>query len=224
MGISDNEVQKQLSHMMAFIEQEANEKAEEIDAKAEEEYTIEKGRLVQQQRAKIMEYYDKKKKQVVLQKKIHSSNMLNEGRLQCLKAREEHLSNVLEEARSNLSQISGSNKYPEILSGLIKQALYQMLESEVELKCRKQDVPLIGEILPKALDELERVWGDRTKVLISSDYLPENSAGGVELTAKGGKIKVTSTLESRLDLIAKQITPQIRTALFGANPNRSHFD
>lgn len=67
--------------MMAFIEQEANEKAEEIDAKAEEEFNIEKGRLVQQQRLKIMEYYEKKEKQVELQKKIQSSNMLNQARL-----------------------------------------------------------------------------------------------------------------------------------------------
>lgn len=42
MGISDNDVQKQLCHMMAFIEQEANEKAEEIDTKAEEEFNMEK--------------------------------------------------------------------------------------------------------------------------------------------------------------------------------------
>lgn len=56
--------------MMAFIEQEANEKAEEIDAKAEEEFNIEKGRLVQQQRLKIMEYYEKREKQVELQKKM----------------------------------------------------------------------------------------------------------------------------------------------------------
>lgn len=67
--------------MMAFIEQEANEKAEEIDAKAEEEFNIEKGRLVQQQRLKIMEHYEKKEKQVELQKKIQSSNMLNQARL-----------------------------------------------------------------------------------------------------------------------------------------------
>lgn len=60
----------QIKHMMAFIEQEANEKAEEIDAKAEEEFNIEKGRLVQQQRLKIMEYYEKKEKQVELQKKM----------------------------------------------------------------------------------------------------------------------------------------------------------
>ena len=44
MGISDNDVQKQLRHMMAFIEQEANEKAEEIEAKAEEEFNMEKVR------------------------------------------------------------------------------------------------------------------------------------------------------------------------------------
>ncbi|KAK6040467.1 hypothetical protein COOONC_22027 [Cooperia oncophora] len=47
MGISDNDVQKQLRHMMAFIEQEANEKAEEIDAKAEEEFNIEKAGVVE---------------------------------------------------------------------------------------------------------------------------------------------------------------------------------
>ena len=37
-----------------FFSQEANEKAEEIDAKAEEEFNIEKGRLVQQQRFQIL--------------------------------------------------------------------------------------------------------------------------------------------------------------------------
>lgn len=42
MGLSDNDVQKQLRHMIAFIEQEAIEKAEEVDAKAEEEFNIEK--------------------------------------------------------------------------------------------------------------------------------------------------------------------------------------
>lgn len=56
--------------MMAFIDQEANEKAEEIDARAEEEFAIEKGRLVNQNRLKIIEYYDRKEKQVELQKKM----------------------------------------------------------------------------------------------------------------------------------------------------------
>ena len=56
--------------MMAFIEQEANEKAEEIDAKAEEEFNIEKSRLFQEQKLKIIEFYEKKEKQVELQRRM----------------------------------------------------------------------------------------------------------------------------------------------------------
>ncbi|VDM59500.1 unnamed protein product [Angiostrongylus costaricensis] len=226
MGISDNDVQKQLRHMMAFIEQEANEKAEEIDAKAEEEFNIEKGRLVQQQRQKIMEFYEKKEKQVELQRKIQSSNSLNEGRLMCLKAREDHIRNVLEEARMNLSKISADQaRYPAILKGLIMQALLQLLEKDVLLQCREKDLHLVERLLPECLDSLEKEWGEKTSVTIDKQhYLPIESAGGVVLSSKGGKIKVLSTLESRLDLIASQIIPQIRTALFGPNQNRKFFD
>lgn len=112
---------------MAFIEQEANEKAEEIDAKAEEEFNIEKGRLVQQQRLKIMEYYEKKEKQVELQKKIQSSNMLNQARLKVLKVREDHVRNVLEDARKRLGEVtSNTAKYSEILTTLTLQGIYQV--------------------------------------------------------------------------------------------------
>ena len=41
-----------------------------ISFQAEEEFNIEKGRLVQQQRVKIMEYYERKQKQIELQKKM----------------------------------------------------------------------------------------------------------------------------------------------------------
>ena len=36
-------------------------------------------------------------------------------------------------------------------------------------------------------------------------HLPAESAGGVEVSARGGKIRVASTLESRLDLISSQV-------------------
>lgn len=62
-------------------------------------------------------------------------------------------------------------------------------------------------LLPECLEELQKVWGDQTKVTIDKEnYLPEDSAGGVEIYAKAGKIKVSSTLESRLDLIAGQVS------------------
>ena len=108
--------------MMAFIEQEANEKAEEIDAKAEEEFNIEKGRLVQQHRLKIMEYYERKEKQVELQKKIQSSNLLNQARLKVLKARDEHVGNVLSESKRQLAIVAQDQaKYSKLIQGLIAQ-------------------------------------------------------------------------------------------------------
>lgn len=39
-------------------------------SQAEEEFNIEKGRLVQTQRVKIMEYYEKKEKQIEQHKKM----------------------------------------------------------------------------------------------------------------------------------------------------------
>jgi len=226
MGISDNDVQKQLRHMMAFIEQEANEKAEEIDAKAEEEFNMEKGRLVQQQRTKILEFFEKKEKQVELQRKIQRSNMQNQGRIKCLKAREDHMRNVLDEARSNLSKISADpQRYPAILKGLMMQGLLQLLEKELVLRCRHKDEQLVVKLLPECLQELQKVWGNTTNVTIDNEhYLSAESAGGVEMYSKGGKIRVNSTLESRLELISGQIIPQVRTALFGSNPNRKFFD
>jgi V-type H+-transporting ATPase subunit E len=222
MSLSDNDVQKQLRHMMAFIEQEANEKAEEIDAKAEEEFNIEKGRLVQQQRAKIMEHYEKKEKQVELQRKIQNSNMHNQARLRLLKARQDHINAVLEEARGKLSTLANdSGRYESVLRGLITAALCQLLEDKVDLRCRERDVAIVTSVLPDCIAASAKQSHKTPKVTIdTSNYLPADCAGGVEVYKVGGKIRVSSTLESRLALLSHTMVPDIRTALFGANPNR----
>lgn len=227
MGLSDAEVEKQLRHMMAFIEQEAQEKAEEIEAKAEEEFNIEKGRLVQQQRAKIMDYYEKKEKQVELQRKIQSSNMLNQARLKVLKAREEEIHAVLEEARSRMAALAkDQGRYPQLLKGLILQGLCQLLEPKALLRCREADVGLVESTLPACIEELKQHWkGHQAEVVVDKrHFLPKDSAGGVELLTPDAKIRVRSTFESRLEAISQQMIPEIRTQLFGRNPNRRFDD
>lgn len=44
------------------------------------------------------------------------------------------------------------------------QALFQMLEKEVTLQCRKADEQLVRSLLPECLDELHKQWGERTEV------------------------------------------------------------
>jgi len=226
MALSDADVAKQIKHMMAFIEQEANEKAEEIDAKAEEEFNIEKGRLVQQQRIKIMEYYERKEKQVELQKKIQQSNMLNAARLRVLKAREDHVGTVLDESKRRLAELTKDPAvYKKLLNCLIRQGLLQLLELNVLIRCRQQDLGLVAEVIADAVEQYKEKTGKECNTKIDQEvFLSANICGGVELVAQKGKIKISNTLESRLDMIAKQMVPEIRTSLFGRNLNRRFTD
>jgi V-type H+-transporting ATPase subunit E len=226
MALSDADVQKQIKHMMAFIEQEATEKAEEIDAKAEEEFNVEKGRLVHSQRLKIMEYYERKEKQVEMQKKIQASNMLNQARIQVLKTQEEHLAKLIEETRRRLSTVTkNEEKYGKLLQLLIAQGLFQMLEPELVIRCLKDDVPLVKDALKGALEYYTKMTKRECKVKVDEEnYLGNNISGGVEMLIPNGKIKIENTLESRLEMIASQLLPEIRVRLFGRNPGRKFLD
>jgi len=226
MALSDADVAKQIKHMMAFIEQEANEKAEEIDAKAEEEFNIEKGRLVQQQRVKIMEYYERKEKQVELQKKIQQSNMLNAARLRVLKAREDHVGTVLDEAKKRLAEVTKDQAtYKNLLQQLICQGLLQLLELNVLLRCRQADLGLVEGVVEAAVATYKEKTGKECNVKVDQEsFLNPNVGGGIELLAQRGKIKISNTLDARLDMIAKQMVPEIRTSLFGRNLNRRFTD
>ncbi|XP_010881575.2 V-type proton ATPase subunit E 1a [Esox lucius] len=226
MALSDADVQKQIKHMMAFIEQEANEKAEEIDAKAEEEFNIEKGRLVQTQRLKIMAYYEKKEKQIDQQKKIQMSNLMNQARLKVLKARDDMIADLLTEARQRLANIAKDPaQYSALLEGLVLQGFYQLLEPKVTIRCRQQDVAMVQAAVQKNIPIYkEAVKGDIQVQIDRDRFLSPDISGGIEVYNNNGKIKVSNTLESRLDLMAQQMMPEVRVALFGANPNRRFLD
>ncbi|CAO2604459.1 V-type proton ATPase subunit E 2 [Lemmus lemmus] len=211
--------------MMAFIEQEANEKAEEIDAKAEEEFNIEKGRLVQTQRLKIMDYYEKKEKQIEQQKKIQLSTMRNQARITVLRARDNLILELLNDAKMRLSAIVlNPDTYQELLDKLVLQALLRLLEPAMIVRCRSQDLHLVEAAVQRALPQYVMLCQKRTDVQVDHEsYLAPNAAGGVEVYSSDQKIKVSNTLESRLTLAALEKMPEIRRALFGGNANRKFF-
>ncbi|CAK9298815.1 unnamed protein product [Gordionus sp. m RMFG-2023] len=226
MGLSDADVQKQIKHMLAFIEQEASEKVEEIDAKAEEEFNIEKGKLVQQQRVKIMEYYEKKEKLVELQRKIQNSNLTSQSKLKILKAKESHMQHVLEEAHKQLSKIvQEKGKYRELLKLLIIESLFELLEPEVILQCKKSDAETIKGLLNECIQVYQKNAGQNITLEVnSSQFLPEDNLGGIMASNKSGKIKVANTFDSRLEQGYNQLIPEIKETLFGRNKNRKFYD
>merc|ERR1712080_589148 len=154
-----------------------------------------------------MSYYEKREKQIDLQRKIQRSNFLNQSRLQFLKTQDDHIQKVLDEARQKLGEVANDRaKYKRVLEGLLTQCLFQLLEPVALIRCRREDVDLVKQVKDSSL----KVYREKTKnecdlEIDSSNWLSSECAGGIELTAKQGRIKVTNTLESRLYLLSRQI-------------------
>lgn len=99
------------------------------------------------------------------------------------------------------------------------------MEPAVTVKVRKQDEDLVREVLPNCAKEYKASIGRDVNLAIDPEgYLPPDTCGGIELQSQKGRIKISSTLEARLELIAQKLVPQIRQVLFGANVNRKFFD
>ncbi|CAF3814663.1 unnamed protein product [Rotaria sp. Silwood1] len=223
MGLSETDVAKQIQHMIAFIQQEAAEKVEEIEAKAEEEFNIEKSRLVSQQHIKIIEYYDKKEKQIELQRKIQHSNLANANRLSILKVRDDYVQALKEQARKQLTILTQNRvKYIYILVNLITEGIFVLMENDITIRCRQDDYGLVQRLIPDAIQRYKQEFkqNDIKITVDDKNFLADDLAGGIELYAMDGKIKVSNTIEARLAMIFHHMLPDIRRDLFGINQHR----
>ena len=68
--MNPQQAQDQVKHMREFIIHEANEKADELNAKAEQDYTVEKQRLVQDAKQQIRKEMDRREQNVELETKM----------------------------------------------------------------------------------------------------------------------------------------------------------
>jgi V-type H+-transporting ATPase subunit E len=221
--MNDADVQRQIRQMVAFIDQEATEKAAEIEAKAQEEFAIEKDNIVNQQKQKILQFYQKKEKQIELQRKIQQSNLQNQSRISLLKAREDLIQQLKEKAVQQLSLLSRDEAtYSKLITNLIAQSLFRLIESEIFVKCREKDLPLVKQSIKTATEMYKTDIKRDVKITILGSYLPPDIAGGIEAYTSDGKIKIINTLEARLNMLFAQMVPEIREKLFGKNLNRVH--
>ncbi|KAF3768775.1 vacuolar ATP synthase subunit E [Cryphonectria parasitica EP155] len=226
-ALSDDQVGQELRKMTAFIRQEASEKAREIEIKADEEFAIEKSKLVRQETDSIDTAYEKKFKQATMSQQITRSTVANKTRLKVLAARQELLDDIFEDARKQLATegTSDGDKYAATLKGLVLEGMYAMNEPELVLRARKVDFDAVNKASEKAAAEYKENVGKECKAKIDEkNPLPEGSAGGVFIIGGGGKIEIDNTFEARLVLLEDSALPAMRKTLFGANPNRKFFD
>jgi V-type H+-transporting ATPase subunit E len=133
---------------------------------------------------------------------------------------------VSEEAKQRLHTITKDKAgYSKIIQSLLTQGACQLLEPLLLVRCRQADQSLIENAISPALAEYKAKVNKEVVIKLDTEnWLSPSCAGGMEMIAMKGKIKVDNTLEARLGMISEQIMPDIRTNLFGANPNRKFND
>jgi len=236
MAMDEDEVSKQLDQMVKFIFREADEKASEIQAKAKEEFSIEKSRIVNEEKVKIAKLYDSKEKAIEVKKKIAYSNELNQSRLRVLKAKEEGVQKLLTEAHRRLNTITqNTDAYKKLLQRLIVQSLIKLNETKAKVLCRREDVSIVTAVIPAAAAEYKEKTGNTTAMEIDkTTFLPpapssgslegDFCSGGVVLATPDGRIICSNTLDARLKMAYDQLLPRIRTTLYGESLTRVHRD
>ncbi|CAD6587460.1 MAG: V-ATPase V1 sector subunit E [Tremellales sp. Tagirdzhanova-0007] len=120
--LSDSEIQSEMNKMVAFISQEAREKAREIQVKADEEFAIEKAKIVRQESLAIDAQFDKKRKQAETGWKISQSTSLNSSRISVLRSRNDHLESLFEEASTQVKALGSGDSYSNAMESLILEA------------------------------------------------------------------------------------------------------
>jgi len=225
-ALSDDQVASELKKMTAFIKQEALEKAREIHLKADEEFAIEKSKLVRTETQSIDNTYEKKFKQAALSQQITRSTAANKTRLKVLSARQALLDELFEKARAKAKTITKEKeKYETILKGLILEGLYALLEKKVSIRAKKSDYDLVKKAIEAAKKEYKEKTGKDVDVeLDESEPLPDESSGGVSIVGGGGKIEINNTFEERLEMLETDALPSVRNTLFGKNENRKFYD
>jgi V-type H+-transporting ATPase subunit E len=162
--------------MTAFIRQEALEKAREIQLKADEEFAIEKSKLVREETSSIDKEYEKKFKQASMSQQITRSTMANKTRLKVLSARQSLLDDLFEETRGKVEKAAEGKEYDGILKGLILEGMYMLNEKKLVVRCRKADKNKVEKASKEAGKEYKENMGSECETVIDEkNPLPDDS-------------------------------------------------
>lgn len=98
-----------------------------------------------------------------------------------------------------------------------------LLHDEVTLAHRPKDADLVKKASEAANKQYKEISG-RSSTFKFEDSISDESAGGVIGSTMAGRIKVDNTLAARLKILEEQMLPELRTDLFGPNPDRKFFN
>lgn len=229
--MNENEAKDRIKQMISFVQEEAKDKAREIETRTEHEYNAAKSKYLFQAKEKLIAENEKRWKNLEIKRKIDRSAAINAARMEIMKARGECMASLVDEAKTELAHHTSKNpkNYAAVLEKLVIQGLIKLLEPHVTIRCRECDKGLVSEIMDSAKTKYVHIMKESTgkdyevSLEIDKVHLPpgptkgshgNSCSGGVILLANHGKTRCINTLDERLENIVTANTPSIRKLLF----------
>lgn len=202
--------------MREFILHEAKEKADEIGSKAEQDYTVEKQRLVEEEKLRLKKEYERKENNVEHKSKIANATEMNRNKLQVLAAASSEIEATFVEALEQLKKVaSDAGKYQAMLAALITEGAAKLNVSDIKVRCRPED----KSVVQKAISDVKlgcniSIADEPLTVDESCTTIDKKCIGGVIVTSADGKVQVSQTFNARLQVAYETAFPVVKPLLF----------
>ena len=125
-----------------MLRQNAHEKAFEIKVASQRVFEKSKKKMIREGRVRADADHKEKINQLTLDLNISRSKAINAARLLKMKVREEQLQSMRKEMLEELKNLRSEQreKYLSTLKSLVLQSMIRMLEPEIHIMCREEDV------------------------------------------------------------------------------------
>lgn len=217
-----SETDRRIKQMVAFIRQEARDKAEEIQVRAKEECNVEVLKMVDGEKAKLREYFKQQEKRVEIESKIQRQKLVDKYRMELLKSQDNKKSQLEKDCRKALQNVTrDTGRYKAFLKESMTQAFIKIWdEAQVTVQCRKEDAKIVqgmmNDVLNSVVSRAQKECDEELAMKAVFDKTPINCIGGVRVTARGGRVICDNTLDARLRIVIKDEMPYVKDKLFSA--------
>lgn len=156
--------QETIKQMIKMIEQEAKDKADMIREDAKHRSQIERNRIYKEEREKLIREFAKRKEEDANTAKTDRSKQINENRLMVQEGRMKLMHKLQDEVMEALKhELKDKTKYSRLMKDLIvqvvsllTQGLIRLMEDEVKVRCRAEDISVVKGIASDAAKEYSK--------------------------------------------------------------------
>lgn len=191
--------------------QEALEKVEELNIKAEEEYNIEKAKLVRQKTLIIEEDLIKRKKDFIRKRKAKKSIKTTNTILSFLEKKRNLLKEVFDETLEKIKKRIEEDSffYRKMLKNFIIEGICLLSGNSFFILCLERDVSIVKEVLCEVKNQFEDL-----SIEINNTSIAPNSIGGVVVMNEEKNSWCSNTIAERIRISQVELLPSLNKILF----------